>query len=456
MDIKSILDNVSGIVWGPALQALLLGAGLYLTVRLGGMQFRTLFYALKLAFGKRLRKRGEAAEHGDVSPFGALMTDLSATIGTGNIAGVATAVASGGPGAVFWMWMTAMVGMASKYGEGVLAVKFRSFNSKGEVSGGPMYYIERGMGPKWKWLAVAFAVFGIPASIGGGSSVQAASIAQALQKGFGFSSWVVSVILMLTLTTVLLGGIRNIAKTTSIIVPFMVIFYCVGGLMTIALHLDLLVPAVTTIFEDAFTGQAVAGGALGTMIRYGVARGMLSNEAGMGSSPIAAAAARTDHPVRQGLVSMTGVFLDTIVVCTITGIVIIMGTLDTGTFVAPKMTSVALATDTFTRMLPGAGSWLVSISLIFFAYTTILGWSYYGEKCATYLFGDNSVWLFRAFYVGCVMFGAVLDMGLLWVIADIFNGLMAIPNLIALLALSGIVVRETRDFTEKRRSGRLS
>ncbi|MBR6976261.1 MAG: sodium:alanine symporter family protein [Ottowia sp.] len=435
---------------------LLVGTGVYLTIILFGLQFRALPYALKLAFGRSGRRNDADAGKGDVSHFGSLMTALSATIGTGNIAGVATAVVSGGPGAVFWMWVTAIFGMATKYGEGVLAVKYRTTNAKGEMSGGPMYYIERGMGAKWKWLAMAFALFGVVASFGIGSSVQSNSVAQALDASFHLSSLVTAGLLMLLTGFVILGGIRSIAKASSVIVPFMAIFYVIGGLVIIFMHLDLLAPAVQTILGDAFTGQAVAGGALGSVIRFGVARGVFSNEAGMGSAPIAAAAARTDHPVRQALVSMTGTFLDTIIVCSITGIVLVMGLIETGAFVAPKLTGAALTTETFNHMLPGPGGWIVSIGLIFFAYSTILGWCYYGEKCAAYLFGEGAVFPYRVVYVISVMLGAMIDMGKLWTLSDIFNGLMAIPNLIALLALSGVIISETKDFNEKRSSGQLT
>ncbi|MBQ9578466.1 MAG: alanine:cation symporter family protein, partial [Ottowia sp.] len=315
---------------------------------------------------------------------------------------------------------------------------------------------ERGMGAKWKWLALLFALFGVVASFGIGSSVQSNSVAQALETSFGINGMVTAMLLMLTTGAVILGGIRSIAKVSSVIVPFMAIFYVIGGLAIIFMHMDLVMPAVRMIFGDALTGQAVAGGALGSVIRYGVARGVFSNEAGMGSAPIAAAAARTDHPVRQALVSMTGTFLDTIIVCSITGIVLVMGMMESGVFVKPELTGAALTTNTFDHMLPGPGGLIVSIGLIFFAYSTILGWCYYGEKCAAYLFGEKFVWPYRAIYVTSVMFGAVVDLGLLWTLSDVFNGLMAIPNLIALLALSGVIMRETRDFNNRRSSGQLA
>lgn len=445
--LKTLFDTLGGWVWGPYMLVLLVGTGVYLTVRLMGIQFTLLPFALKQAFTPQKKVEGEKQE-GDISHFGALMTALSATIGTGNIAGVATAVVVGGPGAVFWMWITAIFGMATKYGEGVLAVKYRVQNSKGEMSGGPMYYIERGM--KQKWLAILFAGFATIASFGIGSSVQSNSVAQSIHASFGIDGWITGVVLTVFTAVVILGGIKSISKVSSVIVPFMAVFYVLGGLIIILLNLDGLMPALQLIFSDAFTGDAVAGGALGTVIRYGVARGVFSNEAGMGSAPIAAAAARTDHPVRQALVSMTGTFLDTIVVCSITGIVLVMGNM-----YMDGETGAALTTHTFDKLLPGPGGWIVTFGLIFFAYSTILGWCYYGEKCATYLFGDKCITPYRVIYVATVMMGTVASLDLVWAAADTFNGLMAIPNLIALLALSGVIIKETKDFKEKRKRGEL-
>ncbi len=445
------------IVWGPVMLVLLVGTGIWLTLILRGLQFGMLFYALKQAFRPHPKKDDGSDHEGDVSHFGALMTALSATIGTGNIAGVATAVVTGGPGAVFWMWITAIFGMATKYGEGVLAVKYRVTNSKGEMSGGPMYYIENGLGKKWKWLAFLFAFFGVMASFGIGSTVQANSVAQAVHSSFGIDTWITGVVLTLITAFVVLGGIQSISRVSSVVVPFMAVLYIVGGLVVIAMHFDLLLPTLKVIMHDAFTGQAVAGGVVGTVIRYGVARGVFSNEAGMGSAPIAAAAAKTDHPVRQALVSMTGTFLDTIIVCSITGIVLVMGILQSngGTFAVPDLEGAALTTATFDAMLSGYGGWVVTIGLIFFAYSTTLGWCYYGEKCATYVFGDKSVPIYRVIYVATVMLGTVLSMDMVWAAADTFNGLMAVPNLIALLLLSKVIVQETRDFKAKRASGEL-
>ena len=453
--LKNLFETLGAWVWGPYMLVFLVGTGIYLTLRLAGLQFSLLPYALQQAFRPHPKKADGSDHEGDISHFGALMTALSATIGTGNIAGVATAVVLGGPGAVFWMWVTAIFGMATKYGEGVLAVKYRIVNARGEMSGGPMYYIERGMGSGWKWLAYAFAFFGAVASFGIGSSVQSNSVAQAITTSFGVPGWVTGVVLTVFTGIVILGGIRSIARAASIIVPFMAIGYVLGGLLIIALNLELLGPALNLIFGDAFTGQAVAGGALGSVIRYGVARGVFSNEAGMGSAPIAAAAARTDHPVRQALVSMTGTFLDTIVVCSITGIVLVIGLLSSGAFVQPELTGAALTTQTFDRLLPGPGGWIVTFGLIFFAYSTILGWCYYGEKCAAYLLGERFVLPYRLVYTGAVMLGTVASLDLVWAAADTFNGLMAIPNLIALVALAGVIVKETRDFKERRRRGEM-
>ena len=444
------------IVWGPVMLVLLVGTGIWLTLILRGLQFGMLFYALKQAFRPHPKKDDGSDHEGDVSHFGALMTALSATIGTGNIAGVATAVVTGGPGAVFWMWITAIFGMATKYGEGVLAVKYRVTNSKGEMSGGPMYYIENGLGKKWKWLAFLFAFFGVMASFGIGSTVQANSVAQAVHSSFGIDTWITGVVLTLITAFVVLGGIQSIARVSSVVVPFMAVLYIVGGLVVVAMHFDLLLPALKVIMHDAFTGQAVAGGVVGTVIRYGVARGVFSNEAGMGSAPIAAAAAKTDHPVRQALVSMTGTFLDTIIVCSITGIVLVMGLLGAGgEFVKPELSGAALTTVTFQKMLPGIGGWIVTIGLIFFAYSTILGWCYYGEKCAVYVFGEKFAGLYRVGYVSSVMLGTVLSLDLVWLASDTFNGLMALPNLIALLLMAKVIVNETRDFKQKIKNGEL-
>ena len=449
--LKNFFDTLGGWVWGPAMLVLLVGTGVWLTLMLRGLQFSMLWFALKQAFKPHGKKEDGSDHEGDISHFGALMTALSATIGTGNIAGVATAVVLGGPGAVFWMWITAIFGMATKYGEGVLAVKYRVVNKKGEMSGGPMYYIERGL--NMKWMALLFALFGTIASFGIGSSVQSNSVAMSIKSSFNIDPWITGVILTVLTGIVILGGIKSIAKAASIIVPFMAIFYVLGGLVIIVLHIDMLWPAVDKILTEAFNFSAAAGGMAGAAIRYGVARGVFSNEAGMGSAPIAAAAAKTDHPVRQGLVSMTGTFLDTIIVCSITGIVLVMGILSNQS--PAGETGAALTTHTFNNMLPGPGGWIVTFGLIFFAYSTILGWCYYGEKCAAYVFGDGFVPAYRVIYVITVMLGTVASLDLVWSAADTFNGLMAIPNLIALLLLSKVILKETKDFKARRKSGEL-
>ena len=449
--LKNFFDTLGGWVWGPAMLVLLVGTGVWLTLMLRGLQFSMLWFALKQAFKPHGKKEDGSDHEGDISHFGALMTALSATIGTGNIAGVATAVVLGGPGAVFWMWITAIFGMATKYGEGVLAVKYRVVNKKGEMSGGPMYYIERGL--NMKWMALLFALFGTIASFGIGSSVQSNSVAMSIKSSFNIDPWITGVVLTVFTGIVILGGIKSIAKAASIIVPFMAIFYVLGGLVIIVLHIDMLWPAVDKILTEAFNFSAAAGGMAGAAIRYGVARGVFSNEAGIGSAPIAAAAAKTDHPVRQGLVSMTGTFLDTIIVCSITGIVLVMGILSNQS--PAGETGAALTTHTFNNMLPGPGGWIVTFGLIFFAYSTILGWCYYGEKCAAYVFGDGFVPAYRVIYVITVMLGTVASLDLVWSAADTFNGLMAIPNLIALLLLSKVILKETKDFKAKRQSGEL-
>ena len=445
--LQNFFDWLGGYVWGAPLLILLGGTAIYLSFRLLFLQVHMLPMALKQAFSPP--KEHEKDHEGDISHFGALMTALSATIGTGNIAGVATAIVSGGPGAVFWMWITAFFGMATKYGEAVLAVKYRITNDKGEMSGGPMYYIERGLGIKW--LAVLFALFGVLASFGIGSSVQANSVAQAIHASFHIDPWITGVVLTVLTAVVVLGGIQSISKATSFIVPFMAIVYVVGGLAIIFIHYDKVIPAIELICRSAFGLDAVVGGAIGTAIRYGVARGVFSNESGMGSAPIAAAAAKTDHPCRQALVSMTGTFLDTLVVCSITGIVLVIG----GLYATSGDTGAALTSHTFNDLLPGPGGWLVTFGLVFFAYSTILGWCYYGEKCAAYLGGEKVVPIYRVIYVVTVLLGAGVNLGLVWAAADVFNGLMAVPNLIALLLLSNVIVSETRDFIQKRRSGEL-
>jgi len=448
-NLHTIMETLSGWVWGPYMLVLIVGTGIYLSFRLLFLQFRLLPFAFKQVFSRH----PHAKQHkGDISHFAALMTALSATIGTGNIAGVATACVLGGPGAVFWMWMTALFGMATKYGEAVLAVKYRVNNPNGQMSGGPMYYIERGL--NLKWLALIFALFGTIASFGIGSSVQSNTVALAVQNSMGVETWITGLIITAFSALVILGGIQSIAKASSVIVPIMAVGYVLGGLLIILSNLDLILPALKLIFADAFTGDALAGGVIGAVIRYGVARGVFSNEAGMGSAPIAAAAARTDHPVRQGLVSMTGTFIDTIIVCSITGIVLVMGFIDAGNQFG-SATGAVLTTHVFDRLLPGIGGWVVTFGIIFFAYSTILGWCYYGEKCATYLLGEKFILPYRILYILTVFIGTIATLDLVWLFADTFNGLMAVPNLIGLLLLSSVIVKETKDFIDQRKTGAL-
>lgn len=434
MSFQEIIDKIGEWVWGPPLLILIVGTGLYLTLRIGFLQFRLLPYSLKLAFSKSQ----DQSSHGDISHFQALMTALAATVGTGNIVGVATAVVSGGPGAVFWMWITAFVGMATKYAEAVLAVKYRVTNKNGEMSGGPMYYLERGL--KQKWLGILFALFGAIAAFGIGNGVQSQSVADIVHTTFSIPTWVTGLILTIFTALVILGGIKSIGKVTSFFVPIMAFFYLIAGLIVMGMNLEFLPAALKLIFTDAFTGEAIAGGAIGTVIRWGVARGVFSNEAGLGSAPIAAAAAKTDLPGRQALVSMTQVFIDTIVICSITGITLVMGGLyDSG------LEGAALTSKTFENFIGAPGPYIVAIGLIFFASSTIIGWSYYGEKCFGYLFSAKSIIYYRIVFVAVVFLGAIAKLDLVWAISDIMNALMAIPNLIGLLGLSGVVALETKN-----------
>ncbi|RST72304.1 sodium:alanine symporter family protein [Siminovitchia acidinfaciens] len=436
--VLEFLNYVSGLVWGLPLIILLIGTGIYLTIRIGFLQVRMLPYSLKLAFSFKQDKGSE----GDISHFQALMTALAATVGTGNIVGVATAVVLGGPGAVFWMWISAFFGMATKYAEAVLAVKYRIVDANGQMSGGPMYYLERGL--KQKWLGVLFAVFGAIAAFGIGNLVQSNAVSTVVKTTFNINEWVTGLALAIFAGLSIIGGIKSIGKVTAFFVPFMAAFYIIGGLIVLFLNIDLIPGAVALIFTDAFTGKAVAGGAIGAVIRYGVARGIFSNEAGLGSAPIAAAAAKTDLPGRQALVSMTQVFIDTLVICSITGITIVMGGLYDEGVAAGDLTSAS-----FAQFLGNTGSIIVALGLLFFASSTILGWSYYGEKCFSYLFSVKSVIYYRIVFVAMVFVGAVTTLDIVWTFADIMNGLMAIPNLIGLLGLSGVVIYETKRTLEK-------
>ncbi len=444
--ILEFLNTLSGWVWGAPLLILLVGAGLYLTVLLRGLQFTSLPHALYLALVVR---REPEDQPGDISHFQALMTALAATVGTGNIAGVATAIAAGGPGAMFWMWVTGLVGMATKYAEAVLAVRFRITNADGTMSGGPMYYLSDGLGQPW--LASMFAVFASIAAFGIGNMVQSNSVADAALQTFGVPTWATGLALATGTAAVVLGGIRSIGRAASALVPLMIVLYVTAAAAVLFATADRILPSLGLIFSHAFTPTAATGGFLGATvmlsIRMGVARGVFSNESGLGSAPIAAAAARTKHPVAQAMVSMTQTFIDTLVVCTFTGLVI----LNTGAWQSGE-TGAALTTLAFRTGLDGnLGAVIVSIGLIFFAYTTLLGWSYYGEKSLQYLLGDRVTTPYRRLFCIFVALGAVAELELVWTFSDVMNGLMAFPNLIGLIGLSGIVAKETRDYLNRTR-----
>lgn len=442
MTLNDYLGNISGIVWGPFLLIpLLLGTGIYMTIRLQGLQFRTLGRALRHG----LIDRSDDKAAGDISDYQALTTALAATVGVGNIVGVATALSLGGPGALVWIWITGLLGMVSKYSEAFLAVRFRVTDSAGEQSGGPQYYLRRGIkGPVGKVLGIAFAIFAIIASFGIGNMTQANAVAAGLHDTFGLDPWVSGVLMFIIIGAVLLGGIQAIGRITAAFVPLMIVIYVIGGLVVLAMNLEQIPAAFAMIFKDAFTGTAATGGFAGAgimmVIQYGVARGIFSNESGMGSAAIAAAAAKTNHPVRQGLVSMTQTFIDTIIVVTITGLVIVItGVWDKGSDVAGTMTA-----DAFSQALPGQwGGTIVSISVVFFAFSTIIGWSYYGERCTESLFGRRASVVYRAIFTCVVFVGATTEIEVVWTFADLANGLMALPNLIGILILSGLITRET-------------
>ncbi len=439
-----LLEAVGGVVWGLPLIILLVGTGLYLTLLLRGLQFRELGHSLWLA----LVKRKEEGAEGDISHFQALMTALAATVGTGNIVGVATAIGAGGPGALFWMWITGLVGMATKYSEAVLGVRFRETDARGEKSGGPMYYLEHGIPwrPVGKTLAVAFALFAAVAAFGIGNGVQSQAVADAVNQSFGIPQWLTGLIVAVLVATVILGGIKSIGRFTGVFVPVMIVLYMGGAGLIIALNFENVPEAFGLVFEGAFSGTAVGGGALGytvmQAIRFGVARGIFSNESGLGTGGIAAAAAKTEEPVRQALVSMTQTFIDTLVVCTFTGIAILSTGAWLGEADGANMTQLAFRTG-----LPGEyGGWIVAGGLSLFAFSTMLGWAYYGERNLEYLVGVKAVVPYRLLFVLVIFFGAVTQLDVVWALSDILNGLMAFPNLIGLLLLSGIVWRETRSY----------
>ena len=453
--INTILDTIDAYVWGIPLIVLILSVGLFLTIRLKGVQFTNLGRAFKYIF-----KDETDGKHGEVSSFAALCTALSATIGTGNIVGVATAIVSGGPGALFWMWLAALVGTATKYAECLLAVKFRQVDEDGHVVGGPFNYIEHGMGPKWKWLAKIFAFFGIGVGLLGiGTFTQVNGISSAVNNFFDpNNAWTVSLfgrtyswtvvisclILTFCVALVLIGGIQRISKVAQVIVPFMAATYFLAGILIILFNITDVPAAILTIVQSAFGLKAAAGGALGAMVvamQKGIARGIFSNEAGLGSAPIAAAAARTNEPVRQGLVSMTGTFIDTIIICTLTGLSLVVS----GVWCGP-LNGAAMTESAFTMAFPAFGSMLLLVGLVLFAFTTILGWNYYGERCVEYLMGVKAILPYRIIFICLIACGPFLKLEEIWVLADIVNGLMAIPNLIALIALSGVVVAETKAY----------
>ena len=459
--INKIITVIDEAVWGLPLICLIMATGIFLTVRLGLLQIRHLGKAFKFMV------KNEEDGEGEVTSFGALCTALSATIGTGNITGVATAIAAGGPGALFWMVVAAFFGMATKYAEGLLAIKYRTIDKEGHVLGGPFYYIENGMGKNWKWLAKIFAFFGacvglfrigtfthvisIPSAVKDFFDPETSHVLfTAFGRDYSVATVVTGLFLTLCVGLVVIGGIKRIAKVSEVVVPFMAILYVALGVIIIVTNLPAVPGALVSIVKSAFTGSALAGGVMGSMVvamQKGVARGIFSNESGLGSAPIAAAAAMTKEPARQGLVSMTGTFIDTIVICTMTGLSIVIA----GTWLNPDLEGVEITMAAFQQALPFpafVASFSLMLCLVFFAFTTILGWNYYGERCVEYLFNRKKAVVkgYRWLYILAVFIGPYMTVAVVWNIADIFNALMAFPNLIALLALSGVVVRESRDY----------
>ena len=433
--ISSINDPINGIVWGWPMVLLIAFTGIVLMLGLRFMPLQRLPYGVRM-----LWQREEGQNEGDITPFQALMTSLSATIGTGNIAGVAGAIAIGGPGAVFWMWVIAVFGIATKYAEAVLAVRYREVDGLGNHVGGPMYYIRNGLGPNWQWLAVLFALFGMLAGFGIGNGVQCFEVSSALAM-LGVPRLVTGIVLGAVVFAVIIGGIQRIAQAASAIVPLMSVLYLLACLIVLLINIESVPEAFATIFGNAFSGEAAAGGAFGQVVLMGFKRGIFSNEAGLGSAPIAHAAAKTNDPVRQGTVAMLGTFIDTLIICTMTALVIIT----TGVYANGEAGAV-LSITAFNTGLMGSG-WVVTAGLVVFAFTTVLGWSFYGERCTEFLFGEKAILPFRLVWVAVVVIGSVAgDRGVVWGVADTLNGLMALPNLIALLLLSGTVFRLTRDY----------
>lgn len=443
--MTELITTLNNLAWGPPMLLLLLGTGLYLSV---GLRFMPV---LNIPAGLRLLMQGRKGRgEGDISPFGALMTALSATVGTGNIAGVATAIALGGPGALFWMWMTALLGMSTKYAEAVCAVRFRERDGQGHYSGGPMYYIKNGLHKRWRWLGVAFAIFGSLAGFGIANTVQSNSVSEVLLESFSVPPLLSGLVLMALVGAVVLGGIRRIAVVASWLVPFMALGYVLMSLAIIVMNVAQVPAAIGIIIHSAFTPTAATGGFAGATVwaamRFGVARGIFSNEAGLGSAPIAHAAARTDQPVQQGMVAMLGTFIDTLVICTMTGLVIVI--MD----VWPSGVSGAnLTTMAFANALPG-GQYVVVVGLCLFAFTTMIGWSFYGERCVVFLFGTKAIMPFRVAWVLAIPVGTMMELNTVWLIADTLNALMAIPNLIALVLLAPLVFKLTRDYFETNRT----
>ena len=435
-----ILNAVDGFVWGPPLLLLLVGTGLWLTFRLRFLQVFNLGTALKLIF--KAKNDGD----GDVNSFKALCTALAATVGTGNIVGVATAIKAGGPGALFWMWLAAFFGMATKYAEGVLAVKYRTVDANGNISGGPMYYIENGLGKAYKPLAVIFAIFGILcAYFGIGTFAQVNSIVEITRISAGIPVIYTGIVLTIMVTAVTIGGLKSIATVAGKVVPAMALLYVVTTLGVLFTFADQVPAAIATVLRDAFTPSAAQGGFLGATVmmamRNGVARGVFSNESGLGSAPIVAAAAKTKWPAEQGLISMTGTFIDTIVICTLTGLTLTVS----GVWCGP-LNGAAMTESAFTMAFPEWGSLILMVGLVLFAFTTILGWNYYGERCVEYLFGVKAIMPYRLIFIGLIAVGPFMKLEEIWILADIVNGLMAIPNLVALLALTGVIVAETKAY----------
>ncbi len=442
--IESFISAINGVVWGPMMLVLILGVGLFLSIGLKLMPILRIGTGFRLLWGGRTASAGDEKE-GEIPPFQALMTAMSATVGTGNIAGVATAIFLGGPGALFWMWITALIGMATKYSEAVLAVKYRETDEKGQHVGGPMYYIKNGLGKKWAWMGVAFAIFGAAAGFGIGNTVQSNSVADVLHANFSIPTWISGLVMMILVGAVILGGIKRIGHVAGALVPFMALSYLIAGLIVLAINAHLLPQALDLIFTHAFSPVAAQGGFAGAAvwaaIRFGVARGVFSNEAGLGSAPIAHAAAQTNDPVRQGMIAMLGTFLDTLVICTITGLVIV----SSGAWTAGE-SGAALTSQAFATALPGMGNYLVAIALAIFAFTTIIGWSFYGERCVEFLFGIKAITPYRILWILAIPLGATLSLDFVWLVADTLNAMMAIPNLVALALLSPVVFKLTREY----------